>query len=256
MLNMFVVKSSNSLKMLGKRLFDLLFASIGSAFFLPLLIPICFLVWYQDKKTPFYLASRVGLNESIFTMYKLRSMVVNADKSGVDSTSADDSRITRIGHLIRRFKFDELTQLFNVLLGDMSLVGPRPNVENETKLYSEKEKGLLSVCPGITDFASIVFSDEGEILKGSDNPDLKYNQVIRPWKSRLGLFYVQNHGFVLDMKLILVTLIAIVARPTALKLVQKILSDLDADEKLVSIAGRREVLEPYPPPGIDAVVTI
>ncbi|VVM17401.1 hypothetical protein BSPWISOXPB_2715 [uncultured Gammaproteobacteria bacterium] len=119
--------------------------------------------WKQDKKSPFYMAPRVGRNNIIFKMVKLRSMVSNADSSGVDSTSANDSRITPIGHKIRKYKLDEITQLWNVLIGDMSLVGPRPNVKNETDLYTSVEEKLLLVKPGITDFSSIVFSDEGDI---------------------------------------------------------------------------------------------
>ena len=111
-------------------------------------------------------------------------MIINADSSGVDSTSATDSRITSIGHVIRRFKLDELTQLWNVFLGDMSLVGPRPNVRKETDLYTIPEKLLLTVRPGITDISSIIFSDEGDILANKKDPDLAYNQLIRPWKSR------------------------------------------------------------------------
>ena len=121
-------------------------------------------------------------------MIKLRSMIVNAEKSKVDSTSSNDPRITKIGKIIRKLKLDELSQLFNVFIGEMSLVGPRPNVKRETDLYTKVEKNLLSVKPGITDFASIIFSDESEILKNVDDPDISYNQLIRPWKSRLGLF--------------------------------------------------------------------
>ena len=120
-------------------------------------------------------------------MVKLRSMIINADKNKVDSTASDDMRITRVGMMIRAYKLDELTQLINVLKGDMSLVGPRPNVQRDVDLYSETEKRLLSVKPGITDFSSIIFSDEGDILSGLDDPDIAYNQLIRPWKSRLGI---------------------------------------------------------------------
>ena len=121
-----------------------------------------------------------------FSIIKLRSMIVNADKNKVDSTAEDDVRITWVGHFVRKFKIDELTQLINVLFGNMSLVGPRPNVKAETDIYTPIEKKLLSFKPGIADFSSIVFSDEGKILKNSIDPDLEYNQLIRPGKSRLG----------------------------------------------------------------------
>ncbi|MEO8577078.1 MAG: sugar transferase, partial [Gemmatimonadales bacterium] len=173
-----------------KRLLDIMAATLGLVLLSPLLILLGVAIWLQDYHSPFYIANRVGRGERSFRMVKFRSMVVKADKSGVDSTAGDDPRITSLGRFIRRFKLDEIPQLWNVLRGSMSLVGPRPNVERETVLYTPDEKRLLSVRPGITDLASIVFADEGEILQGSDDPDLKYNQVIRPWKSRLGLLYI------------------------------------------------------------------
>ena len=141
----------------------------------------------------------------LFRMVKLRSMVVGAAKTGVDSTGNDDVRITAVGRLIRKYKIDEVMQLWNVLLGDMSLVGPRPNVKAETDLYTKEERVLLSVKPGITDFSSIVFSDEGNILEGQEDPDLAYNQLIRPGKSRLGLFYISKASIALDIRLIWLT---------------------------------------------------
>ena len=158
---------------------------------MPLIIIFSLLIWLQDFKSPFYVADRVGKYGKLFKMIKFRSMIVNASSSGVDSTAEDDNRITNIGKIVRKFKIDEIPQLFNVFMGKMSFVGPRPNVLNETNLYSEIEKKILTVRPGITDFSSIVFSDEGEILKGSDNPDLKYNQIIRPWKMYFGKRNIQ-----------------------------------------------------------------
>jgi lipopolysaccharide/colanic/teichoic acid biosynthesis glycosyltransferase len=181
-------------------------------------------------------------------------MIVRADRSGVDSTSESDKRITWIGRIIRKYKLDEFSQLWNVLRGDMSIVGPRPNVGREVALYSEKERHLLDVRPGITDFASIVFSDEGEILEGSEDPDLKYNQVIRPWKSRLGLLYVKKRTPFLDLKIIGLTAGAILSRSLALQGVRRILKEIGADDQLLRIAQRQEPLPPYPPPGLDRIV--
>ena len=208
-----------------------------------------FLVWINDFGNPFYTAMRVGKDEKIFKMFKLRSMIVNADKTGVDSTSNNDMRITRIGKFIRKFKMDELSQLINVLLGDMSLVGPRPNVHRETDLYTKSEKKLLLVRPGITDISSIVFSDEGEILSNSKDPDIDYNQLIRPGKGYLGIFYIENQSFILDIKLIFITLITIFNRNLALKNVSKVLKKYNASESLIKIAERKEKLVPSPPPG-------
>jgi len=213
------------------------------------------LVWLQDFHSPFYIAPRVGKNERIFKMIKLRSMMMNADKCGVDSTSCNDSRITPIGHFVRKFKLDEFTQLWNVLKGDMSLVGPRPNVKRETDLYTQVERGLLSVKPGITDFSSIVFSDENDILKDSKDPDIDYNQLIRPWKSRLGLLYVKRQSFLLDCALVLLTVLAIVSREKALWGVNRLLMLLDAPVDVIRVSKREEPLVPYPPPGADTVVT-
>lgn len=220
----------------------------------PILLAFIVAVWLQNLKSPFYIAPRVGKNMKIFHMIKLRSMIMDADRTGVDSTAGDDCRVTSIGKLIRKFKMDELTQLWNVLKGNMSLVGPRPNVEREVALYTDEERHLLDVRPGITDFSSIVFSDEGEILAGSDDPDLKYNQVIRPWKSRLALLYVKKRNFLIDLALILLTVVAIFSRPLALQGLQKVLKRLGADDRLLAVARREGPLRSYPPPGSDGIV--
>ena len=238
-----------------KRLVDILTSFFGLLFFSPILLPAMFLIWKEDKKSPFYIAPRLGKNGIPFKMVKLRSMVVDADKSGVVSSSDNDMRITPIGHKIRKYKLDELMQLWNVLIGDMSLVGPRPNVKDETDLYTNVEKELFSVRPGITDFSSIVFSDEGDILKGKDNPDLVYNQLIRPWKSRLGLIYIKNQSFLLDIKMIIYTLVAIFSKQRALNWVVSQLKLMNADSNVVNISKREEELYPFPPPGTDKVVT-
>jgi len=239
-----------------KRLVDILASFFGLLVAAPILLPVVFLVWKEDKESPFYIAPRSGKNGATFKMVKLRSMVVDADKSGVDSTSGNDMRITPIGHKIRRYKLDELIQLWNVLIGDMSLVGPRPNVKSETDLYTSVEKELLLVRPGITDFSSIVFSDEGEILEGKDNPDLAYNQLIRPWKSRLGLAYIENQSFLLDLQLIFYTIVAIISKSTALIWVAKKLNNLNVDADTVRVSKREVDLFPFPPPGSDEIVSL
>ena len=238
-----------------KRLVDILASFFGLLFFSPILLPTIFLIWKEDKRSPFYVRPRLGKNGKSFKMIKLRSMEVDADKSGVVSSSENDMRITPKGHKIRKYKLDELIQLWNVLIGDMSLVGPRPNVKNETDLYTNVEKELFSVRPGITDFSSIVFSDEGDILKGKDNPDLVYNQLIRPWKSRLGLIYIKNQSFLLDIKMIIYTLVAIFSKQRALNWVVSQLKLMNADSNVVNISKREEELYPFPPPGTDKVVT-
>jgi len=136
----------------------------------------------------------------------------------------------------------------------MSLVCPRPNVKRETDLYTDVEKGLLDMKPGITDFSSIVFSDENDILKDSKDPDIDYNQLIRPWKSRLGLLYVKQQSFLLDFALVLVTILAIASREKALWCVNKLLILLDAPADVILVSKREDVLAPCPPPGADTVV--
>jgi lipopolysaccharide/colanic/teichoic acid biosynthesis glycosyltransferase len=237
-----------------KRLFDVIGASCGLLATSPVLLPVMFLVWWQDKHSPFYVAPRVGRGDRLFRMVKLRSMVVNADRTGVDSTGANDRRITPVGQFIRRFKLDELTQLWNVLLGDMSLVGPRPNVKRETDLYTAVERRLLEAKPGVTDFSSIVFSDEGDILKDQADPDVAYNQLIRPGKSMLGLFYIDHRSFWLDVRLCWLTVVAILSRSNALAGVQRLLRDLGASPQLLQIASRSTPLQPMPPPGDTRIV--
>jgi lipopolysaccharide/colanic/teichoic acid biosynthesis glycosyltransferase len=231
-----------------KRLFDILISAFGLLAASPIIIPTIIAVWLQDRHSPFYVAPRVGQGDRDFAMIKIRSMVVNADKTGVSSTSANDNRITKVGHFVRRCKLDEITQFWNVLKGDMSLVGPRPNVRSETDLYTPQEQRLLSVKPGVTDLASIVFSDEGDILKDSADPDLDYNQLIRPWKSRLGLFCIDNSSLALDFRLVILTAVAILDRKKALKGIRELLEKMEADEELIRVASRTEPLVPALPP--------
>jgi lipopolysaccharide/colanic/teichoic acid biosynthesis glycosyltransferase len=238
-----------------KRLLDIIVAATGLIVLSPLIIALCVLIWLQDYHSPFYVATRIGRRERPFRMVKFRSMVIRADTSGVDSTAGDDPRITSLGRFIRRFKLDEIPQLLNVLAGTMSLVGPRPNVERETVLYTADEKRLLSIRPGITDLSSIVFADEGDILEGSADPDLRYNQIIRPWKSRLGLLYVDAKPNVTrDLRIIWLTVRGAMDRARALDGVSEIARDLGADSRLMEIISRRAPLPAAAPPGAADVV--
>ncbi|MGH9521631.1 MAG: sugar transferase, partial [Terriglobales bacterium] len=143
-------------------------------------------------------------------IYKFRSMVVNADKIGGPSTSADDPRVTRIGAFLRRYKMDELPQLINVFTGEMSFVGPRPEVLDEVSRYTDEEKHLLDVRPGITDWSSIKFRNEGEILRGAVDPHAAYLEKIRPEKVRLGLQYVRERSLITDCRILVQTLKAVI----------------------------------------------
>jgi lipopolysaccharide/colanic/teichoic acid biosynthesis glycosyltransferase len=232
----------------NKRVFDAVVAALGLALLSPLLLALSAGIFLWDFRSPFYIAPRIGKGGKPFPMVKFRSMVVNADRSGVSSTSDDDRRITPIGRWVRRFKLDELLQLVNVLLGQMSLVGPRPNVESGTQRYSPSERRLLDVLPGVTDFASIVFADEGAILGGSTDPDGDYDRLIRPWKSRLGLFYIDQRSMLLDASLMIATALALFSRRLALDWVACELAQRGAPQILVDVARREGPLEPSAPP--------
>lgn len=179
-----------------------------------LLSPILlFVVWrikQEDGGPVFYRGERVGLHGKPFRIFKFRTMVVDAERLGASSTSDDDQRITNIGKFLRQNKLDELPQLINVLVGDMSLVGPRPEVKKFTDLYTDEEKVILTVRPGITDWASLWNPDEGALLKGSLDPDKDYLEKIRPEKIRLQLKYVRERSFWTDIKIIFLTLKTII----------------------------------------------
>lgn len=185
-----------------KRLFDIIFSLAGLLVLLLLLILIALLIKLERKGQVFYKGARIGKNGVPFKMLKFRTMVINADKIGGPSTSGDDTRLTKIGKILRKYKLDEIPQLLNVLKGEMSFVGPRPEVPMEVETYTDEEKKILNVQPGITDWASIKFHNEGEILKGSKNPHEAYREKIRPGKIQLQLDYVNNHSFWIDLKIL------------------------------------------------------
>lgn len=230
-----------------KRLFDICASLAGLIVLAPVFLVVLFLVWRQDGKSPFYIAPRAGRSGRTFRMFKVRSMIVGADRSGVASTSAADARITPLGHFIRRWKIDELAQLWNVLRGDMSLVGPRPNTLDEAATYTAFEQRLLSVRPGITDFSSIVFSDEGEILRGAQDADAAYRELIWPWKSRFGVLYADHQTFALDIFLIVTTIVAIFDKAKALAMVARRLQRIGAPRELIDVARRELHLSEYQP---------
>jgi lipopolysaccharide/colanic/teichoic acid biosynthesis glycosyltransferase len=188
-----------------KRVFDLVTASVLLLLFSPLLIGIAAAIKIGSPGPVFYRGSRVGMGKRPFAMLKFRTMVIDADAKGPSSTSADDPRITRIGAFLRRYKLDELPQLINVFKGEMSLVGPRPQVAWAVDGYSAEEQRVLTVRPGITDWASIRFRNEGEILKGSADPDADYMRLIHPEKMRLSLQYVDSMSFATDLSIIVRT---------------------------------------------------
>ena len=236
-----------------KRALDIVAASFGLLILSPALVTVMIAIWWQDRQSPFYIATRAARGGGVFRMVKFRSMVVNADRIGGSTTAAGDGRITPMGRFVRAYKLDELIQLWNVLMGDMSMVGPRPQTPADAALYTETEKSMLSVRPGITDPASIVFSDEGEILKGSADPDLLYNQIIRPWKSRLALASIDHQSLGVDLWLIALTVTAIVSKPMALRALLSLLNGWGLEPLLIRMAARQELLLEFPPPGAEVV---
>jgi lipopolysaccharide/colanic/teichoic acid biosynthesis glycosyltransferase len=194
---------------LFKRILDVVVSLIGLVILFPLFAAVGLWVKASSPGPVFYAGKRIGKDGKPFRMLKFRTMVVNADKLGASSTSDDDARLTSAGRILRRFKLDELPQLVNVLDGEMSFVGPRPQVEWAVNLYSPEERGLLSVRPGITDFASLRFRNEGEILRGSTDPDRDYLEKIAPQKIRLGLYYVRHYSLITDIKIVVATVLSI-----------------------------------------------
>ncbi len=164
------------------------------------------LIVIESKGGIFYVQERIGLHKKPFRLYKFRSMRPNADKGGLLTVGSRDSRITRIGYFIRKFKIDELPQLFNVLKGDMSLVGPRPEVGKYVALYNEHQLKVLSVKPGITDWASLKYFEESDLLAKSTDPDKTYIEEIMPAKLNINLAYIQQHSLKEDFTIIFLTL--------------------------------------------------
>jgi lipopolysaccharide/colanic/teichoic acid biosynthesis glycosyltransferase/nucleoside-diphosphate-sugar epimerase len=236
-----------------KRIFDVVIAAAGLLTLAPVLALIAFLVWIGDFHSPLFFARRAG-GGGEFRMIKFRTMTPGAWKSGVNSTASGDRRITPVGRWLRRMKLDELPQFVNVLVGDMSLVGPRPQAPADAALYTEQERQILTVRPGITDLASIVFADESAILGGSRDPDLLYQQIIRPWKSRLALLYVEHRSNPLDFCILGLTGLALISRRWALAGVGKVLDGWNAQDTLRRMARRAEPLLAYAPPGAREIV--
>ena len=192
-----------------KRYLDFLFALIGLILVTPIMLVVGVLISIESAGGAIYSQERIGLNGQTFKLFKLRSMkVVNIDNKHL--TVGKDPRITKIGSFIRKFKIDELPQLWNVLIGNMSIVGPRPEVKKFVKLYSEEQMLILKVRPGITDPASIKFRNESEILAKSSTPEKLYVEEILPQKLMLGLSYANNITFLGDIKIIINTLLRII----------------------------------------------
>jgi len=194
-----------------KRLFDIIVSGVGLLITLPLSLLIALLIYLDSGGPVIYKALRAGKSGRNFLMYKFRTMVLNADKIGGPSTSADDPRLTNIGKFLRKYKLDELPQFVNILKGDMSFVGPRPEVPFEVLQYENDTKNaILSVRPGLTDLASIADLHEEEVLRGAKDPHQMYKEKIQPQKIALQLEYIQKKSFWLDIQILIKTFLNVV----------------------------------------------
>jgi lipopolysaccharide/colanic/teichoic acid biosynthesis glycosyltransferase len=189
-----------------KRFFDILFSFIGLLLLQPLFAGIAIMIKVDSTGPVFFKQGRVGKNFRRFIIYKFRTMVVDAEKKGLRITPGGDCRVTRVGRMLRKFKIDELPQLFNVLKGDMSLVGPRPEVEEYVRLYEKDYREILKRRPGITDVSSIIFREEEAVLENQVDPEGYYKKILLPEKIRLAKEYIENSSFLYDLKLVLNTL--------------------------------------------------
>jgi lipopolysaccharide/colanic/teichoic acid biosynthesis glycosyltransferase len=196
-----------------KALFDFMTAAAGIVLLAPVLLVIAIIMKATSPGPIFYSGTRVGLRGKTFKMLKFRTMVVGADQLGGSCTYEGDPRITRTGAWLRRSKLDELPQLFNVLFGDMSFVGPRPEVDEYVQLFTDEERAILSVRPGITDWATIWDRDEERSLAGSSDADRAYRETIRPEKIRLQLEYVRRRSFLIDVAILFETVKLLVLHP-------------------------------------------
>jgi lipopolysaccharide/colanic/teichoic acid biosynthesis glycosyltransferase len=195
---------------LAKRAFDFLFSVIGLVAITPVMLLLALIITIDSKGGVFYKQVRIGKNKKPFKLYKFRSMSTDADKKGLLTVGNKDSRITKIGYYLRKYKLDELPQLINVLFGNMSFVGPRPEVEKYVKLYNQEQLMVFNVKPGITDWASIKYVNENEILAKSSQPEKTYIEEIMPAKLKLNLEYVKHNNVFVDIKIILLTIKAII----------------------------------------------
>ena len=194
-----------------KRIFDILSSIVVLLIFSPIFILIAVFICLESKGGVFYKQERIGKGENTFHLFKFRTMVKNADKQGQLTVGMKDQRITKTGYFLRKYKLDELPQLLNIIIGDMSVVGPRPEVKKYVQLYTAEQKRVLNVRPGLTDYASLEFINENEILGKSSNPEKTYIDEVMPEKLALNKKYIQDYGLKTDLKIIFKTIFKIIS---------------------------------------------
>ena len=237
-----------------KAVLDRTAAAVAIVVLMPVIALALAVTWAVDRRNPVYVSLRAGRNGVPFRMLKIRTMIVTDGRSGQMTTAADDPRLTGLGRLLRGCKIDELLQLVNIVRGEMSVVGPRPQVLPEVATYTRRSAACWAWRPVSPISPPSYLWDLAEIVRAKPDAHLAYQQLVRPWKSRLGLFYVRHSSVPLDVLIVLATLCRMVHRPAGLALVVWTLRAWGAQQELIAVARRSEPLKPTPPPGAARVV--
>tara|TARA_R110002049_G_scaffold74325_2_gene191770 strand:+ start:12808 stop:13401 length:594 start_codon:yes stop_codon:yes gene_type:complete len=195
-----------------KRIFDVVFSVIGLVLLAPLLILIALIIKIDSKGPVLFIQGRVGKNNKDFKIFKFRTMRIQSQKKGLLTLGNNDSRITKVGYLLRRYKIDEFPQLINILIGDMSFVGPRPELRYYVNFYNEDDMKIFTVRPGITGLASLKYRNEVELLKAAEDPENYFINTIIPDKLKFNKEYIKKQSFAFDLKLIFITIIKVIAK--------------------------------------------
>ena len=195
-----------------KRIFDIVFSCLGLILLAPVLVVLAIIIKLDSKGPVLFIQSRVGLNNKDFNIFKFRTMQMESDKKGLLTLGNKDSRITKVGYFLRRYKIDEFPQLLNIVIGDMSFVGPRPELRKYVNYYPQEDLSVLSVRPGITGLASIEFRNEVELLKAAKDPENYFIESIIPEKLKLNKLYIEKRSFWFDLKLIIITIYRVLTK--------------------------------------------
>jgi len=195
-----------------KRIFDIVFSCLGLILLAPVLVVLAIIIKLDSKGPVLFIQPRVGLNNKDFNIFKFRTMQMESDKKGLLTLGNKDSRITKVGYFLRRYKIDEFPQLLNIVIGDMSFVGPRPELRKYVNYYPQEDLSVLSVRPGITGLASIEFRNEVELLKAAKDPENYFIESIIPEKLKLNKLYIEKRSFWFDLKLIIITIYRVLTK--------------------------------------------
>lgn len=221
-----------------KRLIDIMLSSVGIIIGFPVIVVFSLLIIGLHRHNPFFVTERIGRNSRMFPLFKLKSMVDGAHFDAITVVTKRDPRVTAVGRIIRRYKIDEFPQFFNVMIGDMSVVGPRPEIPQNGNLFNEAEREMFSVKPGLTGISSIFFFRQSDVLSRFSNPQEAYHRIIRPSKAHFSLFYVFRHNLTMDVELIVLTFVAIFNHALAIRILRARLIAWGAPEQLLDVFDR------------------